>query len=159
MDEVFIRAGRKEDVPQVLDLVKELAAYERAPEEVTNTVARMEADGFGPQPVYGMYVAEQNSRIVGLSLYYYRYSTWKGKRLYLEDIVVTLSERGKGIGQRLFTRTMEHALDEQCTGMTWQVLDWNEPAINFYKKYGARFDEGWINCNIEREGIIEALQP
>lgn len=158
MEEVAIRNGRKDDVPQVLELVKELAAYERAPDEVTNTVAMMEADGFGPQPVYGMYVAEKNGRIVGLSLYYYRYSTWKGKRLYLEDIVVTRTERDKGIGKRLFLRTMEHALQENCTGMTWQVLDWNEPAINFYKKYGARFDEGWMNCNLEREGIVKVLE-
>lgn len=158
MEEIIIRPGIKEDVPQVLDLVRELAEYERAPEEVTNTVAMMEIDGFGPNPIFGMYVAEKNKVIVGISLFYYRYSTWKGKRLYLEDIVVTLSERGKGIGKRLFDRTMEHALKENCTGMTWQVLDWNEPAINFYKKYGAKFGPEWVNCSLERDQIVEALR-
>ena len=159
MEETDIRPGRREDIPQVLELVRELAEYERAPNEVTNTVAMMEEDGFGPQPVYGMYVAEKERRIVGLSLYYYRYSTWKGKRLYLEDIVVTHSERGRGIGRRLFDRTLEHALQQHCTGVTWQVLDWNQPAINFYKKYGARFDAEWVNCNLEREAIIKILKP
>jgi hypothetical protein len=89
MNEILIRPGRKEDLPQVLELVKELALFERAPEQVTNTVAMMEQDGFGPNPVYGMFVAEKRNRIVGISIYYYRYSTWKGKRLYLEDIIVT----------------------------------------------------------------------
>jgi len=158
MEETTIRSGTKEDIPQVLALVRELAEFERAPNEVTNTVAMMEEDGFGAKPVYGMYVAEKGKKIVGLSLFYYRYSTWKGKRLYLEDIVVTLSERGKGIGKNLFDRTMEHALKENCTGMTWQVLDWNEPAINFYKKYGASFGAEWVNCNLEREEIIRALK-
>lgn len=157
MNDITIRRGRKEDVPEVLELVKELAVYERAPDAVTNTVAMMEEDGFGPNPVYGMYVAEKNGKIVGLSLYYYRYSTWKGKRLYLEDIVVTLRERNQGIGKKLFDRTMQHALQEKCTGITWQVLDWNEPAINFYKKYGASFDAEWINCNLESSAIREVL--
>lgn len=159
MEDTVIRPGCKEDIPSVLELVRELAEYERAPEEVTNTAAMMEADGFGVNPVYGMYVATKDERIVGLSLYYYRYSTWKGKRLYLEDIIVTLRERGKGIGKKLFDRTIEHALQENCTGITWQVLDWNEPAINFYKKYGAKFDSEWVNCNLERESIIKALTP
>ncbi|HEY8513140.1 MAG TPA: GNAT family N-acetyltransferase [Cyclobacteriaceae bacterium] len=152
-----IRAGRKEDLPRVLELVRELAEYERAPHEVTNTVAMMEEDGFGPNPVYGMYVAELNERIVGISVYYYRYSTWKGKRLYLEDIIVTEAERGKGIGKALFNRTLEHTLESGCTGMMWQVLDWNEPAINFYKKYGAKFDASWVNCTIERDQIVKLL--
>src|SRR5690606_5172808 len=141
-----IREGKKEDLPRVLELVKELAEYERAPEQVINTVEQMEIDGFGPQPIFGFFVAEGEKGIVGLSLYYWRYSTWKGKRLYLEDIIVTESERGKGIGKLLFDRTMQKALEENCTGMMWQVLDWNEPAINFYKKYGAKFDAGWLNC-------------
>jgi GNAT superfamily N-acetyltransferase len=151
-----IRAGRKEDLPRVLELVRELALYERAPHEVTNTVAMMEEDGFGPNPVYGMYVAVLNEIIVGISVYYYRYSTWKGKRLYLEDIIVTEAERGKGIGKALFDRTLEHALESGC--MTWQVLDWNEPAINFYKKYGAKFDASWVNCNLERDDIRAVLK-
>ncbi len=157
-DTCTIRVGRKEDLPRVLELVRELAEFERAPDEVTNTVEMMEEDGFGPNAVYGMYVAVRNDTIVGISVYYYRYSTWKGKRLYLEDIIVTEAERGKGIGKALFNRTLKHALESGCTGITWQVLDWNEPAINFYKKYGAKFDASWVNCNLERDAIREALQ-
>ncbi len=154
-----IRIGKKEDLPRVLELVKELAAFERAAHEVMNTVALMEEDGFGKNPIYGFFVAESNNIIVGISLYYWRYSTWKGKRLYLEDIVVTESERGKGTGKLLFDRTLQHALDQHCSGMMWQVLDWNEPAINFYKKYGSKLDGEWINCSLERNQIEELLTP
>lgn len=153
MSNFKIRVGRKEDLPRVLELIRELALYEKAPHEVTNTVDMLEQDGFGPNPVYGFFVAENGSGIVGISLYYWRYSTWKGKRLYLEDIIVTESERGKGIGKLLFDRTMEKTLDAGCTGMMWQVLDWNEPAINFYKKYGAKLDGEWINCHLEASQI------
>ena len=153
-----IREGSKKDLPQVLQLIKELALYERAPHEVTNSVNRMEQDGFGPNPIYGLFVAEEGETIVGISIYYWRYSTWKGKRLYLEDIVVTESQRGKGTGKLLFDRTMRHALDEDCTGMMWQVLEWNEPAINFYKKYGAKLDTEWTNCTLEAEQIKELFK-
>ena len=146
-----IRKGTKQDLPRVLELIKELAEYERAPHEVTNTVQRMEHDGFGPNPIFGFFVAENESGIVGLSLYYWRYSTWKGKRLYLEDIIVTEKERGHGYGKLLFDRTMQHALDEKCSGMMWQVLDWNEPAINFYKKSGPKIGGDWLNCTLEAD--------
>jgi len=152
-----IRAGVKGDLPQVLELVKELAVFERALDQVTNSVAQMEADGFGPKPCYGFFVAEKDARLVGLALYYFRYSTWKGRRLYLEDIIVTGSERGAGYGKLLFERVMQLALDEGCTGMMWQVLDWNEPAISFYKKYHAKLDSEWINCHLEEPQIREAL--
>ncbi len=157
MPDITIRAGRKEDLPRVLELIKELAEYERAPNEVTNTVALMETDGFGANPVYGFFVAESNGYITGLSLYYWRYSTWKGRRLYLEDIIVTERERGKGVGKLLFDRTMQKTLEENCTGMMWQVLTWNEPAINFYKKYGAKLDDEWTNCNLEEVQIRQLL--
>lgn len=156
--DVIIREGRKEDLPQVLELIKELAQYERSLHEVTNTVDQMERDGFGPHPVYGLFVAELDGIVNGMALYYWRYSTWKGKRLYLEDIIVTEKHRGKGIGKKLFDRIMQHALDKNCTGMMWQVLDWNEPAIRFYKKfYNARLDNGWINCHLEREEMEKLL--
>ena len=159
MTAATIRTGTKQDIPRVLELIKELALYERAPHEVTNTVERMEKDGFGPNPIYGLFVAENERGIVGISIYYWRYSTWKGKRLYLEDIIVTEKERGSGIGKLLFDRTMQHALDEECTGMLWQVLDWNEPAINFYKKYySAKLDGEWINCSLEADEIRKILQ-
>ena len=152
-----IRVGRKEDLPRTLELIRELAAYEKAPQEVTNTVAQMEIDGFGPTPIFGFFVAERGNTIIGISLYYWRYSTWKGKRLYLEDIIVTEKERGHGAGKLLFDRTMQHALDEGCTGMLWQVLEWNEPAINFYKKYGAKLDDEWTNCSLEREHLVKLV--
>jgi GNAT superfamily N-acetyltransferase len=153
---VAIRQGRKEDLPRALELIRELAEFERAPHEVINTVEMMEKEGFGPKPVFGFFVAEDENGITGLSLYYWRYSTWKGKRLYLEDIIVTEKERGKGIGKLLFDRTMQKCVEEDCSGMMWQVLNWNEPAIKFYKKYGSKLDDGWTNCHLERKQI-EAL--
>jgi len=153
-----LRPGKKEDLPRVLELIKELAEYERALHEVTNTVERLEADGFGAQPLYGLLVAEGEAGIVGISLFYWRYSTWKGKRLYLEDIVVTRAERGKGIGKKLFDRTLQHALDENCSGMAWQALNWNEPALHFYQKYNCRFDNEWINVSLERAEMEALLQ-
>lgn len=155
---INIRVGRKEDLPRVLELIKELAEYEKASDQVFNTVDQLEKDGFGPQPIYGFFVAENEKGIVGLSLYYWRYSTWKGKRLWLEDIIVTQSERGAGIGKLLFDRTLQHTLDSQCSGMMWQVLDWNEPAINFYKKYGSHITGEWLNCTIEAGQIPGILQ-
>lgn len=146
---LIIRRGTAEDVPAMMTLVRELALYEKAPEQVTNTEERMLREGFGENPVFGSFVAELDGEIIGISIYYYRYSTWKGKRLYLEDIVVTESKRGVGAGKLLFDRTVEEAKNTDCTGMMWQVLDWNEPAINFYKKNNARFDEGWINCHLD----------
>lgn len=157
MSSINIREGQKQDLPRVLELIKELALFERAPHEVTNTLDMLEEDGFGARPVYGFFVAETSDRIIGLSLYYWRYSTWKGKRLYLEDIIVTESERGKGAGKLLFDRTMQKCLEENCTGMMWQVLEWNEPAINFYKKYGSKLDGEWVNCNLEAEQIRKLL--
>jgi GNAT superfamily N-acetyltransferase len=155
-----IREGKIEDLPRVLELVKELALYEKAPEQVTNTLEMMQEDGFGPNPIFGLFVAEKNStgEIIGISIFYYRYSTWKGKRLYLEDIVVTETERGHGAGKLLFDRTMLKCIEANCTGMMWQVLDWNTPAINFYQKYGAELDSGWINCNLQSEDIKKIIE-
>jgi GNAT superfamily N-acetyltransferase len=157
---MIIREGRKEDLPAVLVLIKELAVYEKAAGEVENTVEQMEIDGFGHNPIYGLFVVMNDKKvIVGISIYYYRYSTWKGKRLYLEDIVVTESERGSGIGKKLFDHTIKKGLDENCNGMMWQVLDWNEPAINFYKKYyQANLDGEWFNCSITKEQMLQAVQ-
>jgi GNAT superfamily N-acetyltransferase len=154
MSEIKIRNGAKMDLPRVLELIKELAQFEKASDQVSNTVERMEQDGFGANPVYGFFVAEDGEEIVGLSLYYFRYSTWKGKRLYLEDIIVTENRRGKGLGKLLFERTMKYSLEQGCSGMMWQVLNWNKPAIDFYKKYQARLDEEWLNGYLEADQIV-----
>ena len=147
--DIQIIQGIKSDLSAALALIKELAEFERALDQVTNTLEEMEEDGFGSSTIFNFFVAEQAREIIGLSLYYYRYSTWKGKRLYLEDIIVTESFRGQGIGKMLLEKTIEKAREEKCTGMRWQVLDWNESAIKFYEKYNSNFDSGWVNCNID----------
>lgn len=144
-----IRKAKASDVPAMMQLVLELAEYEKAIHEVSNTEEKMLADGFGDQPLFYAIVAEKEGLIVGLSIYYFRYSTWKGKRIYLEDIVVTEAQRGQGIGKALFEATIAAGKEANCTGMMWQVLEWNEPAINFYKKYEARLDPEWLNAHLE----------
>jgi GNAT superfamily N-acetyltransferase len=143
-----IRRARKGDCPRLLELIQELATYERAPEEVTVTLDHFTESGFGTQPVWWALVAEVDERIVGFALYYIRYSTWKGQAMYLEDILITNEMRGKGIGKLLFDRLIDEAKEKRFNRIIWQVLDWNEPAINFYKKYNADFDASWINCSI-----------
>ena len=147
---ITIRKGQQKDLAQVLDLIKELAIYEKALEEVENSVAQMEVDGFGKSAIFDFYVAVNEDLVVGTAIYYTRYSTWKGKRLYLEDLVVKESLRRQGVGKMLFDEVLKIAKATQCTGMMWQVLDWNESAINFYKKhYPTHFSHEWINCNID----------
>jgi GNAT superfamily N-acetyltransferase len=143
-----IRRADKDDCARLLELVQELATYERAPDEVTVTLEHFTESGFGKQPVWWAFVAEVDERIVGFALYYIRYSTWKGQAMYLEDILITNEMRGKGIGKLLFDRLIEEAREKKFNRIIWQVLDWNEPAINFYKKYDAEFDDRWINCSI-----------
>ena len=146
---IIIRESVREDVPIMFELIKELALYEKAPEQVTNTIEQMYLDGFGENPIFGSIVSEVDEKIVGMALYYYRYSTWKGKRLYLEDLIVSEIMRGQGLGEKLLEATIEKARQSNCTGLMWQVLDWNEPAINFYKKFGARFEAEWLNVHID----------
>jgi GNAT superfamily N-acetyltransferase len=149
MSEVLIRRAVQEDCAPMLELIKELADYEKALHEVTLTLEQFIEDGFGKSPVWGAFVAEFEGEIVGISLYYDRYSTWKGRRLYLEDLVVTENLRGKQIGKKLFEATLEHGKSNHYSGMVLQVLNWNEPAINFYKKYNLKFDDEWFNVSIE----------
>jgi GNAT superfamily N-acetyltransferase len=144
-----IRRARKEDCGRLLELVKELALYERAPEQVTVPLEEFEQAGFSEKPVWWAFVAEEDGFIAGFALYYIRYSTWKGCRMYLEDILVTEEYRGKGIGKLLFDQLIVEAKERKFHGIVWQVLEWNEPAINFYKKYEAEMDAEWVNCSYE----------
>ena len=153
--DINIRRAVKEDCPRLLELVQELATYERAADQVTVTLDHFIESGFGEKPVWWAFVASLpptpsngGAKVIGFALYYIRYSTWKGQAMYLEDIIVTDKVRGKGIGKLLFDRLIEEAKEKKFHRVVWQVLDWNEPAINFYKKYKADFDQGWVNCSI-----------
>ncbi|MEO5594261.1 MAG: GNAT family N-acetyltransferase [Chitinophagaceae bacterium] len=146
---VIIRKSVKEDCPKLLELIRELALYEKAPQEVTVTLDHFIESGFGENPVWWAFVAEADGNVEGFAMYYIRYSTWKGQRMYLEDLIVTEKMRGKGLGKLLFDALIAEAKEKKFNGITWQVLDWNEPAINFYKKYyNANLDAEWINCSI-----------
>lgn len=149
MEEIVIRRAVKEDCPRILELVRELALFEKAPEEVTVTPEHFEESGFGENPVWWAFVAESEGEVQAFALYYIRYSTWKGQRMYLEDLLVTKKLRGKGIGQSLFNELFKEAREKQLSGIVWQVLEWNEPAIKFYKKLNASFDAEWVNCSVE----------
>lgn len=138
-----------------MQLIHELALYEKAPEQVTVDYDHFVESGFGPNPVWGAYVAETASltednglEVIGFALYYTRYSTWKGQRLYLEDLLVTECMRGKGVGKLLMDKLIDHCREHKFSGMVWQVLEWNEPAIAFYKRYKADIDAGWLNCSL-----------
>lgn len=150
---ITIRTAIKADCSRLLELIKELAVYEKAPDEVTVSLEEFEQAGFGNNPVWKAFVAEENGIIQGFGLYYIRYSTWKGCRMYLEDLLVTEKMRGKGLGKMIFDRLIEEAKEKNFKGMTWQVLDWNDPAINFYEKYNAEFDSGWINVSLSKDQI------
>jgi len=144
-----IRRGVEADLPQVHGLIRELAEYERAADAVTNTLADMRRDGFGPAPVFSFFVLENEAAaIIGLALYYTAYSTWKGRMLFLEDLVVTETARRGGYGRRLFEAVVAEAKATGARRMKWQVLDWNEPAIGFYKKLGANIESEWLNGNL-----------
>ena len=151
---IVIRRAVSADCKRILELIQELAVFEKAPNEVTVTLNHFETSGFGENPVWWAFVAEetdllQHTKIIqGFALYYIRYSTWKGQRMYLEDILVTEKMRGKKIGQQLFERLIIESKEKKLNGIVWQVLEWNEPAIQFYKKYHADFDAEWINCSI-----------
>jgi ribosomal protein S18 acetylase RimI-like enzyme len=161
--QINIRRAVKEDCERLMELVTELAVYEKAPDEVTVTLDHFTESGFGKNPVWWAFVAtvhfsetdspsplerELEGEVVGFALYYIRYSTWKGQAMYLEDILVTEAMRGKQLGKLLFDRLIEEAKEQKWTRIIWQVLEWNQPAINFYKKYNAGFDDEWINCSL-----------
>ncbi|MDP3667080.1 MAG: GNAT family N-acetyltransferase [Sediminibacterium sp.] len=142
---ISIRKAEKKDCERLLQLIRELADYEKAPAEVTVTLEHFEESGFGENPVWWAFVAEFDERIEGFALYYIRYSTWKGQCIYLEDFLVTEKLRGQGAGKLLFDRVIAAAKEKGMTRIVWQVLEWNEPALNFYRKYNAVLDPEWVN--------------
>jgi GNAT superfamily N-acetyltransferase len=148
-----LRLATAEDVTQALGLIQELATYEREPEAVTVTVDSMIQDGFGENPSYIMWVVEKDNRIDGIAVCYDRYSTWKGRMLYLEDLVVTESQRGLGLGKALFENCVHYAQEKNYQGMVWQVLEWNTPAIEFYQYFGAQLDPEWVNGKLDKQQL------
>lgn len=157
-NKTFIRKAEPKDADAMMALIRELAIYEKAADEVTVTKEHFVESGFGTNPVWWALVAENElAEVVGFAIYYIRYSTWKGQRMYLEDIVVNEAWRGCGIGKQLMDALIEEAKEKGFSGMMWQVLEWNEPAINFYKKYPTKFDNGWINVNLELLSTHEGI--
>jgi GNAT superfamily N-acetyltransferase len=149
MPSVNIRKAIIQDCPAMLELVHELALYERAPQEVTVTLDHFIESGFGANPVWWAFVAEEEGVVKGFALYYIRYSTWKGQKMYLEDIIVTEAARGRGMGGLLMEALVAEAKEKNLQGITWQVLNWNGPALNFYRKYNTRFDDEWVNGSLD----------
>jgi GNAT superfamily N-acetyltransferase len=148
-----IRKGRKEDMPAVLSLIQELAAFEKEPDAVVVTVADLERDGFCDTPLFHTFIAEENDQIVGMALYYYRYSTWKGKTIHLEDLIVKEKMRGSGLGFQLYSEVIAQGKRDQVRRIEWAVLDWNTPAIEFYIKSGAKVLEDWRVAQMDEMGI------
>ena len=151
----IIRRGDKADVPAMMKLVRELALFERAPEAVVNTEKMLMEDGFGAHSIYKVLVAEMadTNDVVGMALYYTAYSTWKGKIFFLDDLVVTESCRRFGIGRKLMNEVLKEAALSGVEQIRWQVLEWNTPAIAFYKSLGAELDPEWITCKMSKAEI------
>ncbi len=155
-EKIHIRKGVRRDIPAIHHLIKELAVYERAESEVHTTVAQMEQDGFGKKPLFEFFVAETGEgEVVGIALFYFGYSTWKGKKLYLDDLIVTQAYRRHGIGQMLLDRLVAYAVEQDACQIRWHVLEWNEPAIKFYEKLGVEFDNEWVTCKMSKEKILD----
>lgn len=153
MSEFIVRKGKAEDIRGLLDLIIELAVYEKEPDAVIVTEDQLREDCFGDHPLFEFLVAEMGNEIAGIALYYRKYSTWKGRCMFLEDLVVGEKHRRLGIGQALFDELVAIAKKDGAMRLEWQVLDWNEPAINFYKRLNAQLDSEWINCKLDRNQI------
>jgi len=151
---MIIRNGTEQDFPQILALIKELALFEKAPQEVTNTVEKMQNE----KDLFEFFVAEKDGEIIGMALYFFAYFTWKGKSLYLDDLYVKQEHRGSGVGSKLLRKIFEVAKEHNVDRLRWQVLDWNEPAIELYDKIGATLDKEWINCDFDKAGIERFLK-
>ncbi len=150
---MIIRKGTPEDMPAVLELIQELALFEKEPEAVVVTVEDLIRDGFSENPLFHTFVAEENGEIIGIALYYYRFSTWKGKTIHLEDLIVNENHRGTGAGLALYTEIIKQGKRDNVRRIEWNVLDWNEPAIQFYQKSGANMLEDWRVVHMDEQGI------
>jgi GNAT superfamily N-acetyltransferase len=149
-----IRSATAEDTPLILQLIRELAEYEREPQAVTATEADLLRDGFGPEPKYRVLIAEWEGKPAGFALFFYNYSTWLGRPgLYLEDLYVRSEFRGKGIGKNLLLYLARLAARENCGRFQWQVLDWNTPSIRFYESLGARVMKEWLTMRVEGDAL------
>ena len=144
-----VRKGEIKDLPDVLRLIKELALYEKEPDEVEITLDELQRDFTSPHHPFDFLIAILDDKAVGMAFYYERYSTWKGRYLYLEDLIVSQKFRGQGIGKQLFESLAQLCIEKGMKKMQWQVLDWNVDAIDFYKKYNSKFDEGWIDVKLD----------
>ncbi|MBQ4805162.1 GNAT family N-acetyltransferase [Aquimarina sp. MMG015] len=149
----IIRDAVAEDMPQVLTLIEELALFEKEPDAVEVTVEDLINEGFGEKPLFHCFVAEINNELVGLALVYFRFSTWKGRTVHLEDLIVRESMRGSGIGMGLYKRVMQYGIEKGVKRVEWNVLDWNKPAVNFYLKSGAKILEGWQVVQMDESGL------
>lgn len=152
-----IRPAKKEDMPQVLELIKELATFEREPDAVVTTVEELEKYGFGDPPLFKCFVAEVENEIVGMALVYFRFSTWKGRTIHLEDLIVKEHMRGSGLGSALYQEVIKYAKSQNVKRVEWVVLDWNEGAIKFYERSGAKVLEDWRTVHMDEQGITNFL--
>ena len=150
-----IRSAVPLDVPFILQMIRALAEYEKEPQEVTITEQELLRDGFGDKPLYSCLILELDRVPVGFALYYNRYSTWKGKTLYLEDLFVVPEARGHGLGKEAMVELARIAHDSGCVRFEWQVLDWNQPAIDFYKSFGTSLQPQWVTCRLDKQGVAE----
>lgn len=150
-----IRNARKEDMPAVLELIKELAAFENEPDAVITTVDTLETEGFGENPLFHVFVAEVDGKIEGMALVYYRFSTWKGRTLHLEDLIVREEMRGTGIGNALYRKVIAYAKEQGLKRVEWVVLDWNKHAIDFYERSGAKILKDWYTVQMDENGITK----
>ena len=153
-----IRKGEKKDMKLVLELIQELAIFEKEPDAVVVTVADLERDGFGDNPLFYTFVAEVDGEIVGAALYYYRFSTWKGRTIHLEDLIVREKMRGSGLGFALYSEIIAQGKKDSVRRIEWNVLDWNAPAIDFYKKSGAKILDDWLVAQMDENGIDNFLK-
>ena len=153
-----IRDAKKEDMPDVLELIKELAAFEKEPDAVETTVETLEKEGFGKQPLFHAFVAEVDGKIEGMALIYYRFSTWKGRTLHLEDLIVREEKRGTGLGNALYKKVIQYAKEQGVKRVEWVVLDWNQHAIDFYERSGATILKDWHTVQMDEAKMIKFVE-